>query len=173
MIRSITLVILSIVLLRMHTLPLILMRFVKGGFVFSVSFMLLYLLGQYAPINQEEKWNEVLDSSIFNYVEVLEDNSSIFLSPSLKGQEIQQMQAGYLFLQSEFKEIGQLAWNKVLLGVEKYGWIVQVSPPQMGVPEKTVSQNYRFHFRYKDLYAFAFGILCFFFGFFKFRIRPI
>jgi len=170
---TLTLIILSIVLLRIHTLPLIIMRFVKGGFIFSVSFMLIYLLAQYAPINQEEKWNEVLDSSIFNYVEVLEDNSSIYLNPSLKGKEIQQMQAGHLLLQSEFKEIGQLAWNRVLLGAEKYGWIVQVSPPQMGIPEKTVSQNYRFHFRYKDLYTFAFGLLCFLIGFLKFRIRPI
>ena len=115
----------------------------------------------------------MLDSSIYNYVEVLENNSSIFANPSLEGMEIQQNQAGYLFLQKEFKEIGQLAWNKVALGAEQYGWIVQVSPPQMGVPEKNVSQSYRFHFRYKDLYAFAVGFLFFFIGLFKFRIRPI
>ena len=170
---AITLIILSIVFLRIHTMPFTIMRFIKGGFVFSVSFIVIYFAIQYVPINQEEKWNEVLDSSFHNYVEVLENNSSIFEKPSLQGREIQQMQAGYLFLQTDFKEIGKLAWNKVVLGAEKYGWIVHVSPPQMGVPEKKVSQAYKFHFRYKDLYIFLIGLLCFVVAFWKFRIRPI
>jgi len=60
-------------------------------------------------------------------------------------------EAGKLLLQTDFKQIGDLAWNKVLLGVEQYGWIVRVSPPQMGIPEKRISQAYKFFFRYKDL----------------------
>ena len=56
---------------------------------------------------------------------------------------------------------------------EEFGWIVGVSPPQMGVPEKLVSEAYQFHFRYKDLYVFVTGFLCFIFGFWKFRMRPI
>ena len=167
------LIIFMIGFFRIHTLPLTFMRFIKAGFVFSVSFILIYFMTQYAPISQVEKWNEVLDSSFHNYVEVLENNCSIFEKPSLQGQEIKQMHAGYLLLQTEFKEIGKLAWNKVLLGAEKYGWIVQVSPPQMGVPEKTVSNSYQFHFRYKDLYVFMIGILSFLIAFWKFRIRPI
>jgi hypothetical protein len=106
-------------------------------------------------------------------VEVLEDNSSIFENPSLQGQKIQQIQAGQLLLQTDFKKIGNLVWNKVLLGIESYGWIVRVLPPQMGVPEKRVSQAYKFYFRYKDLYVFIFGLLCFILGFWKYRIRPI
>ena len=47
------------------------MRFINGGFAFSIGFMLSYLISQYIPVNQEEKWNEVLDSSIYNYVEVI------------------------------------------------------------------------------------------------------
>jgi hypothetical protein len=69
--------------------------------------------------------------------------------------------------------MGDLTWNKVLLGAEKFGWIVRVSPPQMGVPEKIVSQADKFHFRYKDLYTFAFAFFCFIFVFWKFRIRPV
>jgi hypothetical protein len=135
--------------------------------------MALYCIAQYAPIKQERKWNEVLKSSIHQYVEVLEDNSTIFEEPSLQGQELGQIQAGQLLLQTDFIKRGDLAWNKVLLGAEKFGWIVGISPPQMGVPEKRISQTYKFYFRYKDLYIFALGILCFIIGFWRFRLRPI
>jgi len=161
------------VFIRIKILPLTILRLIKGGFIFSVCFMMFYSIAQYIPINQENKWNEVLDSSHHQYVEVMENNSSIFEEPSLNGQELQQFQAGHLLLQTEFKEMGNLAWNKVLLGAEKYGWIVRISPPQMGIPEKRVSEAYKFYFRYKDLYAFIFAFLCFIFGFWKFRIRPI
>ena len=103
----------------------------------------------------------------------MENNSRIFEEPSFQGQELRQIHAGQLLQQTDFIKIGDLAWNKVLLGAEKFGWIVGISPPQMGVPEKKVSETYKFHFRYKDLYAFVLGLLCFIVGFWKFRIRPI
>ena len=90
-----------------------------------------------------------------------------------KGNALQRIKSGKVLLQKDYKEIGNLAWTKVLVGAEKYGWIVRVTPPQMGIPEKKVSQEYQFHFRYKDLYIFILGILFFIFGFWKFRIRPI
>lgn len=165
--------VLLIVFIRMKMLPITIMRVIKGGYVFSVGFMIIYLVAHYVPIKQESKWDEVLDSSHHLYVEVLENNSSIFEEPSLLGQELRQMHAGHLLLQTDHKKIDDLAWNKVLLGAEQFGWIVHVSPPQMGVPEKEVSQAYKFYFRYKDLYAFILGFLCFIIGFWKFRIRPI
>lgn len=125
------------------------------------------------PINKDNKWDEVLNSSEHLYVEVLENNSSIFKEPSLNGQALRQFKAGQLLLQTDYKKVGSLAWNKVLLGAEEYGWIVRVSPPQMGVPEKRISEAYKFHFRYKDLYAFILGFLFFIYGYWKFRIRPI
>lgn len=167
------LLILAIFFFRMHILPFTLMRFIKGGFIFAVGFILFYTIAHYLPIRQDSKWNEVLDSSYHEYVEVLEDNSSIFAEPSLQGQALRQIQAGYLLLQTDYIEVGELAWNKVLLSAEQFGWIVRISPPQMGVPEKEVSQANKFYFRYKDLYAFIFGFFCFIFGFWKFRIRPI
>ena len=167
------LLVLSVLFIRLRLLPITIIRLIKGGFVASVAFMILYIIVQWAPLDQENKWNEIIDSSNHMYVEVLEDNSSIFEKPSLNGQEIQQMQAGQLLLQTDIKKIGDLVWNKVLLGVEKYGWIIRVSPPQMGVPEKRISQAYKFYFRYKDLYIFIFGFLCFIFGFWKYRIHPI
>jgi class 3 adenylate cyclase len=164
---------LIVIFIRIKSLPITIMRVIKGNFIFSVGFMIMYLIAQYTPVNYEDKWNEILDSSFHLYVEVLEDNSSIYEEPSLNGNELRQIQAGQLLLQTDFKKIGRLAWNKVLLGVEEYGWIIRVSPPQMGVPEKRVSQAYKFYFRYKDLYIFIAGFLCFIFGFWKYRIRPI
>jgi class 3 adenylate cyclase len=165
--------ILFIVFIRKQMWPLAVMRLIKGGFVFSVGFIIIYLVAHYVPISKENKWDEVLDSSNHLYVEVLENNSSIFKEPSLNGQELRQMKAGQLLLQTDYKKVGSLAWNKVLLGTGEYGWIVRVSPPQMGVPEKRVSEAYKFHFRYKDLYAFILGFLFFIYGYWKFRIRPI
>jgi class 3 adenylate cyclase len=170
---GIILLILSILFIRMKLLPMTIMRFIKGGFIFSISFMIFYLVASYAPIKKENKWNEVLESSYHHYVEILEDNSPVFKEPSLEGLKLGQIPSGHLLLQTDFKKIGDLAWNKVLLGAEKFGWIVRVSPPQMGVPEKIVSQADKFHFRYKDLYTFAFAFLCFIVSFWKFRIRPI
>jgi hypothetical protein len=165
--------ILLIVFIRMQMLPLTIMRLIKGGFLFSVGFMIMYLGSHYLPISQESKWEEVLCSSYHQYVEVLEDNSSIFEQPSLNGSILQRMPAGHLLLQTDYRRVGDLVWNKVLLNAEEFGWIVNVSPPQMGVPEKIVSREYKFYFRYKDLYAFIVGFIGFIFGFWRFRIRPI
>ena len=115
----------------------------------------------------------MIDSSIHKFVEVLENNSSVFENPDLKGNQIQQIQSGQLFVQTEFKEMGDLAWNKVLLNAENHGWIVKISPPQLGIPEKYVSDAYQFHFRYKDLYIFIAALVFCIVGFIKFRIKPI
>jgi class 3 adenylate cyclase len=164
--------ILIVSFIRMQMLPLSIMRIINGGFAFSIGFMLIYLIAQYVPINQEKKWNEALYSSYHLYVEVVEGNSAIYDQPSFQARELRQITAGQLLLQTDYKRAGGLAWNKVLLGEKRYGWIVRVSPPKMGVPEKRVSLAYKFYFRWKDLYAFIIGLLCFLFGFLKFRIRP-
>ena len=165
--------VLIISFIRMQMLPITIMRMINGGAGFSVGFIIIYLIAQYMPIQKENKWNEVLDSSFHLYVEVLENNSSIYDTPSFQGQELRKINAGQLLLQTDYKRIDNLAWNKVLLGEKEYGWIVRVSPPQMGIPEKRVSLAYKFYFCYKDLYAFIIGFLCFIIGFWKFRIRPI
>jgi class 3 adenylate cyclase len=153
--------------------PLTLLRLIKGGFVFSVGFMIMYLLAHYLPLNKESKWNEVLSSSEHQYVKVLENNSVVFAEPSLEGKKVVQLPARYRLLQTDFRQTGDLAWNKVLVGAQQSGWIVQISPPQMGVPEKRISQAEKFYFRYKDLYVFIAGFLCFIIGFWRYRIKPI
>jgi len=67
-------------------------------------------------------------------LKVLEDNSSIFAEPSLESHGLVRMPAGHVLLNTGSEEIGSLMWSRVLLGAQKYGWIVRVSPPQMGVP---------------------------------------
>jgi class 3 adenylate cyclase len=167
------LTVIAILFIRMQMLPLSVMRLIKGGFGFSAGFIVVFLFGQHVPINQEKKWNEVLDSSSHLYVEVLQDNSSIRDKPSRVGQELRMINAGHLLLQTDYKQLENLNWNKVLIGEKEYGWIVRVLPPEIGIPERRVSLAYKFYFRYKDLYAFAVGFLGFIIGFLRFRIRPI
>jgi class 3 adenylate cyclase len=164
--------------IRMQMLPLTIMRIIKGGFGFSVGLMLVYLIAQNIPINQEKRWNESLDESHHNYVEVLENNSIIYDQPSKEGIKLRTIHKGQLLLQNNYKTADGLFWHKVLLKSEdnntrKYGWIVSVLPPEIGIPEKRVSLAYKFYFRYKDLYAFIAGFCLFIIGFWKFRIRPI
>ncbi len=153
--------------------PLTILRLLKGGFVFSTGFMIMYLLTHYLPFNKESRWNEVLNSSEHQYVKVLENNSVVFAEPSLEGKKVVRLPAGYRLLQTDFMQTGDLTWNKVFVGAQQSGWIVQISPPQMGVPEKRISQAEKFYFRYKDLYVFIAGFLCFIIGFWRYRIKPI
>ena len=124
------------------------------------------MIAHYVPIKMDNKWGEVIDSSYHQYVKVLENNSNIFEEPSLEGTKLGQIRSGQLLLQADFKEIGDLAWNKVLLGAEKFGWIILVSPPQMGVPEKRISEVFKFYFRYKTCthLSWAFCVLLSAFG---------
>ena len=170
---GLVILVLLIIFFRMHTLPPLLTRTIKGGFVFSAGFMLLYLITNYIPISYETRWNEVIDSSTHKFLKVLEDNSSIFSEPSLEGSTLARMPAGHVLLNTGSEEIGSLMWSRVLLGTQRYGWIVHVSPPQMGIPEKKVSSEFRFYFRYKDLYVFITGLICCVGGFWRFRIRPV
>jgi hypothetical protein len=149
------------------------LRLLQGGFVFSIGFMAMYLIAHYLPLNKESKWNEVLSSSDHQYVKVLENNSIVYADPAFEGKKIELLPAGHILLQTDFLQTGDLAWNKVLVGAQRSGWIVQVSPPQMGVPEKRISQASRFYFRYKDLYIFITAFVCFIAGFWRFRVRPI
>jgi class 3 adenylate cyclase len=166
-------VVITIWFIRLQMLPLTIMRMIKGGFGFFIGFMLIYMIGRYAPINQEKRWNEVLSSSSHLYVEVLEDSSFICDKPTEDGQQLRVIHAGQLLLQTDYKQVENLTWNKVLVGEKEYGWIVRVLPPEIGIPERRISLAYKFYFRYKDLYAFAVGFLGFIIGFWKFRIRPI
>jgi class 3 adenylate cyclase len=170
---ALTVLFLLILFIRMRLLPLTLMRLIRGGFSFSVGFTIMYLIASYAPVNKVNKWNEVLTGSVYTYVEVLENNSTILAEPSLQGEQLKRIHSGNLFLQTGWQLTGGLTWNKVIFASGKYGWIVQKSPPQMGVAEKIVSREYTFNFRYKDLYAFVAGFAFFIMGFWRFRIKPI
>ncbi len=153
--------------------PLTILRLIKGGFVFSIGLIIMYLLTHYLPFNKESKWDEVLCGSRHQYVKVLENNSIIFAEPSLDGKKVRLVPAGYFLLQTDFIQSNNLTWNKVLVDTQQTGWIVQISPPQMGVPEKKVSQAATFYFRYKDLYVFVVACFCFIIGFWRYRIKPI
>jgi hypothetical protein len=172
------LIVIIVLFIRLQMLPLTFMRMIKGGFGFSVGLMLVYLITQHIPVNQDKRWNEPLDKSQHNYVEVLENNSLIYDRPSKKGKELQRINKGRLLLQNNYEKVDGVLWHKVLLKAEdidkrEYGWIITVSPPEIGIPEKRVSLAYKFDFHYKDLYAFIAGFIGFIIGFWKFHIRPI
>ena len=77
-----------------------------------------------------------------------------------------------LLLQADVREQGNMIWNKVLIGKNKYGWVLRIDPPKLGVPERRISSADKFYFKYKDVYNLIVGIIGFILGFFHFKIRP-
>lgn len=175
---AVLLLLVIILFVRMQMLPVTIMRMIKGGFGFSIGLMIVYGITQYAPINLDKKWKEILDESHHLYVEVLQDSSTIYDKPSRDGTELMKIRKGQLLLQTAYTKSDNLAWNKVLLKAEaidirEYGWIVRVLPPEIGVPERRITHADKFYFRYKDLYAYIAGCIGFIIGFWKFRVRPL
>jgi hypothetical protein len=78
---------------------------------------------------------------------------------------------GTIMLLSDISDIDGLTWNKILIGYNKYGWVLRVMPPKSGLPEKRLTIANKFYFRYSDLVVLTVGFLGFIWGFWKYRVR--
>ena len=156
----------------MHTIPHFLLKVLKGGFGFCVGFFLMYLPAHYIPVNIESYWNQTLLQSDHLFVEVLHSNTSIQREPLLSSDTLKSVNNGTLLLLTDVKHQNQLTWNKVLIGENKFGWVIRVMPAQIGIPKKRITLTNKFYFRYKDIYSLALAFIGFLWGFFKFRVKP-
>jgi hypothetical protein len=107
------------------------------------------------------------------FVEVLQNGTGIHENPSFESPVIHTAQQDDLFLQSDVREQDKMVWNKVLVGVGEFGWIARILPPAFGVAEKRLTVSNKFSLYYRDLYALAFGVIGFVWGFWSFAIRPL
>jgi len=156
---------------RLKRVPLTLFRSVIGGVGFTIIFFLLYVLIQ-LPFLKDIQPEEPLFISKHRLVEVTADDATIHTAPSEKAKVIRTVSKGHLLLQRDYRYVGNLVWNKVLIGRKKYGWIIRISPEKMGIPEQRFTRARRFHFLMRDLISLIGGLFGFLFAFFRFRIRP-
>lgn len=170
---------LSILLLRLKTVPLFVLRLLKGTFGASMTFIALYLIanafppGDYLKKEINENLQQVIHESQYLLVKVIADEAHILNRPSMKGEVINKVKKGKLLLLVDIKKDGKITWNRVSVGRESYGWIARVIPPRMGVPAKRVSNTKKFYFRNIDLYLLSLPLLGFLWGLLSFRVRPV
>ena len=170
---------LCILLIRLKTVPVFVLRLLKGFFGASIAFGVLYLLihllppGDYLREDINENLNHVIHESQYLLVKVIADEAHILDRPSIKGEVINKVKKGKLLLLVDIKKDGKMTWNRVSVGRDNQGWIARVIPPRMGVPAKRVTNTKKFYFRNMDLYSLALSLIGFLWGMLSFRVRPV
>ncbi len=147
-------------------------KLVNGGLGFCIAFFLVYLALTLLPARFRLNSGRTIYQSRHMFVEVVSDNATVHEKPFLNGKALQHVKRGFIFLLSDVAEGEGLTWNRVFLGRKKYGWIVRVIPPKLGVPQQRVTLTYRFTMKWKDIYCILSGLIGFMWGFLNFRIRP-
>ncbi|MFO7890361.1 MAG: adenylate/guanylate cyclase domain-containing protein [bacterium] len=148
-------------------------KLVSGGLGYCVFFFLFYFITSILSLNVGLKSDMVIYHSEHIFVEIMAKEASVYEHPLQTSPVIKKVTKATLFLQNDVLTKQELVWNKVLLGIDTYGWVKRIEPPKMGVPEKKISLSYPFTFRYLDVYNLAFGLLGFVWGFFRFKMRPM
>lgn len=169
---SILIFILITLLFKMKTIPLIILKLIKGGFGFSLVFFLLYIPATFINIVLPPEWNQEIFQSDHTFVEVLEENVNIYKQANLKAEILKSVNRGTLLLLTNVYEQGKLTWNKVLIGNNKFGWILKTMPAQFGIPETTLTSANKFFIYYKDVFIFFISMLGFLWGYSKFKVNP-
>lgn len=176
---AVLLSLLCILLIRIKTVPVFVLRLLKGGFGASIVFGALYLLihllppGDYLKEEISENLNSVIHGSQYLLVKVVSDEAEILDSPSMKGEVVCKVKKGKLLLLVDIKKDGTMTWNRVSVGRDSHGWIARVIPPRMGVPAKRVTNTKKFYFRNMDLYSLVLSLIGFLWGMLSFRVRPV
>ncbi|MBD3610719.1 MAG: adenylate/guanylate cyclase domain-containing protein [Gammaproteobacteria bacterium] len=164
--------VLAVAIRYLRTLPLYLFRFTKGFFGFLVAFQIsIYSLSNF-PAEWVYQRDAVLYESTHLFVEVLEDDVSVYSTLSISSETLLKVSKNQLLLLADVVKDDGITWNKVFIDEGRYGWIERIRPAEIGEPEKRVTISNKFYFRYLDLYAFLLGLSGFVWGFFSFSFKP-
>lgn len=161
-----------VIILNKQTIPHVILKALYGGFCFCIAFFVIYLPLVYLPFISLPKSGENIFQSTHLFVEVLDDNTSIYEEKSLESPVLRTVNSGTLILLSDIKSKEKIRWNKVLISNKMFGWIPRVVPAKIGEPEKRLTMADKFYFKYRDLYALIIAMIGFLWGFFTFRIQP-
>jgi len=157
----------------LFVMPLLLLRMLKGLFGYALIFFVLYYVTPFIPQTYRYNANEVLYESEHQFVEILSNSTRFYNSNDSHSAVIKIPKANEIYLQEEELQIEGVVWNKILINKDTYGWVERVRPPGLGVAEENLSTNYKFYFRYMDLYLLLVSLLGLIWGFFSFSVKPV
>ncbi|MBD3374365.1 hypothetical protein GF406_04950 [candidate division KSB1 bacterium] len=149
------------------------LRAYRGGFYFTLGFLLLYLPSETGLLDWQSLWQTPLWKSQQLFVTIMENNTNIRESPSLHSPLLFKADYGRVFVFQELHKGDQYDWNRIRLSEKKSGWIARIIPPRIGAAAKRLSLTHYFYFRFRDLYALLLGGLAFVWGYWSYKIHLI
>ena len=161
------------VLKYLTVVPILPFRMLKAAFGYAITFAIALLALNLLPAEYTYNSQQTFKESKHLFVKVLQSDANIRDKPSLKSRVIAQANEGDLFLLADVAKSKKLVWNKVLIGIDEYGWIARSIPPSFGVEEKRLTITNKYYMKYMDIYAFLAGILGFIWGLISFTVRPL
>jgi len=160
-------------LFRGRSRSVILFRTLKGGSVFGLLFLLLYMTIPKVPTAYLPQGEKVYWQSEHLIVKVLHDSTALYRGPSHHSKVLFYVDKGRLLLLSEVQKHGGITWNRVRIGQKSYAWIERVIPPQMGIARKRVSRTNLFVIHEWEVYVLIISLLGFLWGYRRLYIRPL
>lgn len=157
---------------RVRIIPPWLQRLLKGGFGFSLGFILFYLPSMLLPDASLSALSDNIYQSSRNFVEVRNETSFLYSQPSVISEEKRSVRKGDLLMLEQQKQIGTRIWYEVTINPATSAWIQSIKPPTISEPGEEIGHAFKYQFSKRDLLALLFGVLGFIWGVFDFRVRP-
>ncbi len=153
--------------------PILPFRFLKAGFGYAITFAGVLAILTMLPAEYTGNSQQTFRESKHLFVKVLQNESNVRTEPSLTAEVIFKADDGDLFLLADVSRGKKTVWNKILIGLEEYGWIARIIPASYGVAEERLTIANKHYIKYLDIYAFLAGIIGALWGFFSFSVRPL
>lgn len=153
---------------------MLLMRFLKGGFIGTLLMAGIVLLNPYIDINNTitTKLSQNMYASKHFFVRVEADRVNIRHQPP-KGTVLRQASEGAIFILEGTTRKSGITYNRLWLGKGVSGYIPRVLPPKVGVPAKRLTYTDRFYLKGWDVLAAICGIIGFLLGALFFKVKPL
>ncbi len=161
-------------LVRRNRMPLALFKLLKGGFGMGMVFFPLLGLFQWLDLGIAPYWNDTVFRTEHAFVEVVAEGG-VRARPKPKAKVLAETAPGDLYIRRGVVERSKRKWDRVLVrsDTRREGFLLRRRPARIGVPAAQLTETRRFVVRYYHLYAFALGMVGFFWGVLSFRLRPL
>jgi len=160
-------------IIKIKFINVIVFKLVSGGLGYCLFFFLFYIVTLFVSMNNFLNADKIIFQSKHMFVQIMSPEATVYEQPQKTSPALKEVPRGTLFLLNDVLKEEEHTWNKVLLGIDTYGWVIRTDPPKIGVPEKRISLSYPFTFTYLNVYNLAFGLFGFIWGFFRFKMRPV
>jgi len=168
----VTILLTGFLIRRVRVIPPWLQRVLKGGFGFSLGFVLFYLPSTLLPDASLTILSDTLYQSSRHFVEVRNESTPLYNRPSVKSEEIRKLRKGDLMVQKQQRQIGTNIWYEVMTDPASSAWIPSIKAHRINEPGEEIGHAFRYQFSKRDLLGLLFGVLGFVWGIFDFRVRP-